>query len=241
MPRIDGRHQLQPSLLDRLADEVHGIEREIARVRRVLLPQLDDARRERLADLMEPERQSAARESELVGYAELGPEVVELVRQLIGLEERRQRELKTRIVVSPERLQACVLRDLTWLLNADQPRGQADGASDSPDSAATFDIEDYPHVAASVVNFGIPALAGRTVIDPEAVARDLEQAIRRFEPRLRAGTVRVRPVAEAQVGHVIAFDIEAVLWSQPVPLRLLMRTLIDLEDGAASLRPLGAG
>ena len=73
------------------------------------------------------------------------------------------------------------------------------------------------------------------------MASELEQAIRWFEPRLRAGTVRVRPVAEKQAGHVIAFDIEAVLWSQPVPLRLLMRTLIDLENGAASLRPVGAG
>lgn len=241
MPRVDRRERLQPSLLDRLADEVQGIEREIERVRRILLPQLDDARRERLAGLLEPERPGAPRESELACFAELGPDVAELVRQLVGLEHRRQRELKTRIVVSPERLQAFVLRDLTWLLNTDQLRWPADRAGDPASSAAALDIEAYPHAAASVLNFGIPALAGRTAIDPEIVASELEQAIRRFEPRLRAGTVRVRPVAEKQAGHVIAFDIEAVLWSQPVPLRLLMRTLIDLEDGAASLRPVGAG
>lgn len=240
MPGVDRRERLQPSLLDRLADEVQGIEREIGRVRRVLLPQLDDARRETLAGLLEPERAGAPCDSELACFAGLGPDVAELVRQLVGLEHRRQRELKTRIVVSPERLQAFVLRDLTWLLNTDQLRWQADRTSDPASSTAAFDIEAYPHAAASVVNFGIPALAGRTAIDPEVVARDLEQAIRRFEPRLRAGTVKVRPVAEAQAGHVTAFDIEAVLWSQPVPLRLLMRTLIDLEDGAASLRPVGA-
>jgi type VI secretion system protein ImpF len=237
MPRTERHERLQPSLLDRLADEVQGIERELERVRSILLPQLDEARRETLAGLLDPERPGAPRESELACFAELGPDVAELARQLVNLEQRRQRELKTRMVVSPERLQACVLRDLTWLLNTEQLSGQSDGASDR----AAFDIEAYPHAAASVVNFGIPALAGRTAIDPEVVARDLEQAIRRFEPRLRAGTVRVRPVAEAQVGHLIAFDIEAVLWSQPVPLRLLMRTLIDLETGAASLRPAGSG
>ena len=237
MPRTERHERLQPSLLDRLADEVQGIEREMARLRSILLPQLDEARRETLAGLVDPERPGAPRESELARFAELGPDVAELARQLINLEQRRQRELKTRMVVSPERLQACVLRDLTWLLNTEQLSGQSDGASDR----AAFDIEAYPHAAASVVNFGIPALAGRTAIDPEVVARDLEQAIRRFEPRLRAGTVWVRPVAEAQIGHLIAFDIEAVLWSQPVPLRLLMRTLIDLENGAASLRPAGAG
>jgi type VI secretion system protein ImpF len=241
MPRRDRHERLQPSLLDRLADEVQGIEREIERVRSILLPQLDDARRETLAGLVDPERPGAPRESELACFTELGPDVADLARQLVALEHRRQRELKTRVVVSPERLQACVLRDLTWLLNTEQLSRQSDGASDPTSSRAAFDIEAYPHAAASVVNFGIPALAGRTAIDPEGVARDLEQAIRRFEPRLRAGTVRVRPVAEAQIGHLIAFDIEAVLWSQPVPLRLLMRTLIDLENGAASLRPAGAG
>jgi type VI secretion system protein ImpF len=237
MPRTERHERLQPSLLDRLADEVQGIERELERVRSILLPQLDEARRETLAGLLDPERLGAPRESELACFAELGPDAAELARQLINLEQRRQRELKTRVVISPERLQACVLRDLTWLLNTEQLSGQSDGAIDR----AAFDIEAYPHAAASVVNFGIPALAGRTAIDPEVVARDLEQAIQRFEPRLRAGTVRVRPVAEAQVGHLIAFDIEAVLWSQPVPLRLLMRTLIDLETGAASLRPAGSG
>ena len=45
------------------------------------------------------------------------------------------------------------------------------------------------------------------------------------------GAARPRP------GHAIAFDIEAELWAEPVPLRLLLRTLIDLEDGAASVRP----
>ena len=237
MPRTERHERLQPSLLDRLADEVQGIEREMERVRLTLLPQLDEARKETLARLVDPERPGAPRERELACFAELGPDVAELARQLINLEQRRQRELKTRMVVSPERLQACVLRDLTWLLNTEQLSGQSDGASDR----AAFDIEAYPHAAASVVNFGIPALAGRTAIDPEVVARDLDQAIRRFEPRLRAATVRVRPVAESQVGHLIAFDIEAVLWSQPVPLRLLMRTLIDLETGAASLRPAGSG
>jgi type VI secretion system protein ImpF len=241
MPRTDRRERLQPSLLDRLADEVQGIEREMKRVRLTLLPQLDEARKETLASLVDPERPNAPRESELACFAELGSDVAELVHQLVSLEHRRQRELKTRVVVSPERLQACVLRDLTWLLNTHQLSWHSDGASDPTSSRAAFDIEAYPHTAASVVNFGIPALAGRTPIDPEVVARDLEQAIRRFEPRLRAGTVRVSPVAEAQIGHLIAFDIEAVLWSEPVPLRLLMRTLIDLENGAASLRPAGAG
>ena len=99
------------------------------------------------------------------------------------------------------------------------------------------DIEAFPAAAASVVNYGIPPLSGRTGLDPPSGRGDLEVAIRRFEPRLRAGTVKVRPAPRPRPATPIAFDIEAELWAEPVPLRLLLRTLIDLEDGAASVRP----
>jgi type VI secretion system protein ImpF len=144
-------------------------------------------------------------------------------------------------VLSPERLRACVLRDLTTLFNTDNLHWRGEARASHPVLAAAPDIEAYSSVAASVMNFGIPPLAGRTTLDPEAVARDLEQAIRRFEPRLRTGTVKVHPMGEVQAGHAIAFDIEAELWAEPTPLRLWLRTLIDLEDGAASIRAPGGG
>jgi type VI secretion system protein ImpF len=235
------RERLQPSLLDRLADEVKGLEREIERVRRVLLPELDEARREVLASLLAPERPDPPGAAELARFAELGPEVEALVRQLVDLEERRQHELKTRFVLSPERLRACVLRDLAWLFNTHRLSPHALRTGDPADHADALDLHACPHAAASVVNFGIPALAGRTSLDPELVADELKEAIRRFEPRLRARTVKVWPVAEAQAGHVLAFDIEAELLSEPAALRLLMRTLIDLEDGAVTIRADGSG
>jgi type VI secretion system protein ImpF len=233
------RERLQPSLLDRLTDEVKALEVEIGRLRRSLLPGLDEAQREVLAELLAPdERPGEVENAELARFGDLGPERVDQLRRLVGLEQRRQLELKTRFVLSPDRLRACVLRDLGWLLNAESVRWR-EVAGDHPALAAQPDLEDYPRAAASVVNYGIPPLAGRTTLDSEAVARDLERAIRSFEPRLRAGTVKVRPVGEAQAGHALAFDIEAELWGEPVPLRLLLRTLIDLEDGAATVRAAG--
>jgi type VI secretion system protein ImpF len=240
MAEAVSRERLQPSLLDRLADEVRGVESEIGRVRRMLLPRLDEARKAALAELLAPERQGVPGEADLAPFVELGAETVGLARQLVGLEQRRQGELRTRFVLSPERLRACVLRDLTALLNTESLRWRA-GRAEDPALAERPDIEDYPRVAASVVNYGIPPLAGRTSLEPPAVAADLEQAIRAFEPRLRASTVKVRPVGEAQAGHAIAFDVEAELWGEPVPLRLLLRTLIDLESGAATVRQAGTG
>jgi type VI secretion system protein ImpF len=241
MPDAYPRERLQPSLLDRLADEVKSLEREIERVWRALLPELDEARREALASLLAPERQGPPDNAELARFSGLEPGVEALVRQLVDLEGRRQHELKTRFVLSPERLRACVLRDLAWLFNTRNLSQHALRAGDPAGRADALDPHACPHAAASVVNYGIPALAGRTSPDPELVADELREAIRRFEPRLRARTVKVQPVAEAQAGHALAFDVEAELLSEPAALRLLMRTLIDLEDGAVTIRAHGSG
>jgi type VI secretion system protein ImpF len=39
-------------------------------------------------------------------------------------------------------------------------------------------------------------------------------------------------VDEKQMNHnAMTFDIEAELWAQPLPLRLFLRTAVDLETG----------
>jgi type VI secretion system protein ImpF len=39
--------------------------------------------------------------------------------------------------------------------------------------------------------------------------------------------------------NAMSFDIEAELWAQPIPLRLFLRTAIDLEGGTIDVRDLG--
>jgi type VI secretion system protein ImpF len=41
--------------------------------------------------------------------------------------------------------------------------------------------------------------------------------------------------------NAMRFDIEAELWAQPLPLRLFLRTEIDLETGSATVMDLGQG
>ena len=109
---------------------------------------------------------------------------------------------------------------------------------------STQDLDDYPLVAKSVLNFGLPDLAGRTSSTIDAAA--LEQAIRKcildFEPRLVARTLRVKLVVdEKQMNHnAMFFDIEAELWAQPLPLRLFLRTAVDLECGSIDVIDLGS-
>lgn len=124
-------------------------------------------------------------------------------------------------VLSLSQLKASVLRDLAWLLN----------------TTCLLDPDATLHTPAgtSVVNFGLPALAGNSAsnIDIRALEALIHQAIANFEPRILRHTLRVN----ARVGHgemnhnALSFEIEGDLWAQPMPLRLMLQTDLDLESG----------
>ena len=153
-----------------------------------------------------------------------------LLDRLTDNDPERKLESREARVLTPSRLRDCVRRDLAWLFNTTHLE-------------AMQSLSDYPAVARSVVNFGMPDMAGRTISGVNTTI--LEQAIRRavldFEPRLVAKTLRVRlTVDDKQMSHnAMAFDIEAELWAQPLPLRLFLRTAIDLEGGTIDVRDLG--
>ena len=123
-------------------------------------------------------------------------------------------------VLSLTQLKASVLRDLAWLLN----------------TTSLLDADATLHTSAgtSVVNFGLPALAGNSAsnVDVSALETLIHQAIATFEPRILRHTLRVRARATAEMNHnALSFEIEGDLWAQPVPLRLMLQTDLDLETG----------
>jgi type VI secretion system protein ImpF len=154
-----------------------------------------------------------------------------LLDRLTDNDPDRKQESREARVLSPSRLRDCVRRDLAWLLNTTHLK-------------TTQDLEDFPLVARSVLNYGMPDLAGRTTSSVDTIL--LEQSIRRaildFEPRLVAKTLRVRLfVDDKQMNHnAMSFDIEAELWAQPLPLRLFLRTSLDLESGSVEVSDLGS-
>jgi type VI secretion system protein ImpF len=118
-----------------------------------------------------------------------------------------------------QRLRENVLRDLNWLFNATQ---------------SSIDFDGDPLLGGSVINYGMPPLAGRPASQYDLVelSRVLRDVILRFEPRILAHTLKV--TAETNKGdthNVLGFRIEGQLWSQPIPLEIFMRTEIDLESG----------
>lgn len=138
----------------------------------------------------------------------------------------RQTESRDRRVLSVEKLRECVLRDLSWLLNTGH-------------LAASVDLDEFPDVARSVLNYGVPDLTGKTAssADLGELETVLCQAIWDFEPRLIRDSVRVRalPAAGQMTHNALAFEIEGELWADPVPLQLLLRTEFDLESGSVSV------
>jgi type VI secretion system protein ImpF len=130
-------------------------------------------------------------------------------------------------VLSISQLKASVLRDLTWLLN----------------TTSLLDADATLHTPAgtSVINFGLPALAGNSAssIDVKMLESLIHQAIATFEPRILRNTLRVRAQnAPDQMNHnALSFEIEGDLWAQPVALPLLLRTDLDLESGHVHVVP----
>jgi type VI secretion system protein ImpF len=129
-------------------------------------------------------------------------------------------------MLSMRRLRDCVLRDLGWLFN-------------SLSLGATQDLESVPHVASSVLNYGLPSFAGRMAssIDPIESADRLRRAVELFEPRLSAVRVKPQPPAghegdsEHQSDGTLEFTIEAQLWGHPAPQQLELHTRIDTLTG----------
>ena len=60
-------------------------------------------------------------------------------------------------------------------------------------------------------------------------------------PRLLTSSFVVKVIDDESKmsNNAMLFDIEAELWAQPLPLRLFLRTEIDLENGGVSVSDLG--
>jgi type VI secretion system protein ImpF len=156
-----------------------------------------------------------------------------LLDRLTDDEPDKRSESRDKRMLSGYQLRSSVQRDLGWLFN-------------TTELGAVLDLDGYPEVDQSTLNFGLPDLAGKSKsgIDIEQTARALRRAIWAYEPRLLRRSVRVSLLGDPdQIEHNnLSFRIDAELWAQPVPLRLILRTELDLESGEAVVKEVsGAG
>lgn len=232
--------RLQPALFDRLRDPEASILEAIAARRAALEARLDAARRAALARLLaRPDLAARRLEQELGPPLDgLDPDARAALRELVELEEERRREATRTARLGMRELRALVLRDLEVLLNAEN----LEGFATEEDGRTIALLDGLPRVRASVVNYGIPALAGKvhTRADCEALARGIALAIERFEPRLRKVSVTPEGLEEdpgAPATSPVSFLLSAELWGYPVAEPLRLRTVLDLEEGRARIAP----
>jgi len=141
-----------------------------------------------------------------------------LLDRLTDDDPTNKQESREQRFFSLNKLRAAVLRDLSWLLNATQYE-------------ATDDLSAYPRVAASVLNYGVPAYSGQSILGLKMheVQSRMAAALRVFEPRLLPETVSVSLLSSSRTTSSLEFRLEGDLWAQPVPVRMFMKTDIDRD------------
>lgn len=133
-----------------------------------------------------------------------------------------KQESRQKRVVTVSKLRELMLRDLSWLFN-------------TTSLSELSNRDEFPYASQSVLNYGKPDLAGMHIrgADLEQIEAGVRQAILDFEPRILARTLKVNLqfIDGHDTSRMVQFEIEASLWCQPIPLRLYLRTAVDLETG----------
>jgi type VI secretion system protein ImpF len=112
-----------------------------------------------------------------------------------------------------------VRRDLEWLLNTRRI------AEPAPDQYAELQRSLYGYGVPDVTSLSLDAPAART-----RLARQVEEAIRLFEPRLASVRVKVAEATDPRRGG-FRLTIEAQLRMEPSPERVLFDTAVDGASG----------
>ena len=161
--------------------------------------------------------------AELTSQERLQPSLLD---RLTDNEPDASSESRDHRVLSMQRMRAAVLRDIASLLNT----GHLETVED---------LESYPEVRNSVLNFGMPDLTGLSIAgtDTAGIEKAVRDAIIKFEPRIAAKTVRVRVEKdEASMNrNSMVFSITGQLWAEPTPVTLYLKTEVDLETGGVTV------
>lgn len=218
---------VQPSLWDRLQDDLPGLVSEIDSLRETL--------REELGQDYDIEALLEGGLSALRRDTTLPESTYHRVYQLIQKVAERRRLESRGVVVTPDVLREAVRRDIEMLFNVERLEARYfltdKEAQDHEDTADK--LADFPDVRTSVLNYGVPTFSGRkgSDFDREGLAKSLKEVLQSYEPRLKPDTIKVDVKFAEKVG--LKVEIDATLLMSPVAERLRLSTVIDLESGRA--------
>lgn len=221
------REAVQPSLWDRLVNDLPGLTSEIDELRKSLHDELGAERLDVLLTANAPVIDSST---------DLTAEQKRRLHRL-AFQNRHRAELESRgIVVSARVLREAVRRDIEALFNTERfestPLFSDAEAEQAADSLPV--LEDFPEVRRSVINYGVPSFSGRSSrdFDRDELAREIRSVLNIFEPRLKDSATKVTvTLGDKNVG--LKIEIDSVLIMTPTPERLRLRTTINLDNGVA--------
>ncbi len=128
-----------------------------------------------------------------------------------------------------ERLKAEVCRDLEWLLNSRR---------------TPIDLPpELPHLAKSVVGYGLPDFTSLCLADPshrDRLLKILEKAIEDFEPRLFNVQITFNPFEQDETRSSLHYRIDAMLRIDPAPEPVVFDTVLQLGNRAFAVKAEGS-
>ncbi len=226
---LSRREAVQPSLWDRLVDDLPGIVAESDRRREELGREVG---MDRLDRILSGGRRQLERE------VDLDQKTRTSVATLISQFERRAFLENRAVIVTPEVLREAVRRDIEALFNIERfESGALLTDREQQDFVSSADrLADFPEVRRSVVNYGMPSFAGRTQsdFDIDALSREIRDTLAVFEPRLKRDSIRVTITFRPTEGMKILID--GTLLLSPVSERFRLSTSVDLDNGRAQTR-----
>ncbi|HEX8555033.1 MAG TPA: type VI secretion system baseplate subunit TssE [Sphingomonas sp.] len=122
-------------------------------------------------------------------------------------------------------LRATVRRELAWLLN-------------TTNYGALNELAPYPRVQTSVLNYGVPDLAGKVAGRRMLMqrAREIRNAIRTFEPRLEPERLIVEPMEHAERPNAVTFVIQGDITAAAHAMPVKFHTHVDAESASVDVQ-----
>ena len=139
--------------------------------------------------------------------------------RLVDLEPKASADRQKTWEQSVRELKQSLLRDLDWLFNTRRI------AQPAPD--------EYSELQRSVYHFGlidITSLSGDSELVRRQLTREIEEAVRQFEPRLDDVRVTLRERDEEN-RRQIRFHVEGLLRMEPNPERIAFDTVLETSSG----------
>lgn len=145
-----------------------------------------------------------------------------LLDRLTDFEPSQVKESTSQQSMSQKQFKEAVIRDLGWLLN-------------SVALDVCEDLEKYPEVQRSVLNFGLPDMSGHT--SSNVIIRTMENTIKaviqQFEPRIVNNSLKVKIHSNPdEMSHnSLVIEIAGAVFGQPSPFQVVLKSELNLECG----------